>query len=121
MVGTGALLTETKLSWRASFYIQAGIAALLAIVGFFTIPFSFPLSDEVANTDIPLETFDRRSETPVESVTEELRIPPTNSGQTSILELVGNRATGRVDNKKVDWLGAALSVTGLVLFTFALA
>lgn len=93
----GALLAETKLSWRASFYIQSALAIALAVIGYFTIP-STSASKKLATSLTNLEVSDASMETIVNH--------PIISEQE--------------DNKQMDWIGALLSISGLVIFTFAL-
>ena len=71
----------------ATFYAQAGLSALLGVLGFFVIPAEIVQQED----SIPLAEFDR----------EPLASPGVN--------------------KRFDWIGTVLSVSGLVLLTFSLA
>jgi MFS family permease len=115
----GALLTQSKAGWRgeyhprvekgdrvtvldstACFFVQAGLAALFVVIGYFTIPATFtptPPTASGASTDISLATLDEDGR--------------------SVKSLKFDSS----DNKRVDWVGTVLSVSGLVLLTFALA
>ncbi|KAM0752540.1 hypothetical protein T439DRAFT_379583 [Meredithblackwellia eburnea MCA 4105] len=87
----GAVLTQTKAGWRASFYAQSALAVVFGILGFFTIPSSFTVSSAA----IPLTQLD-------------------SDGQSVV-------SVNPSTNRKLDWVGSALSVSGFVLLTFALA
>lgn len=93
----------TVLDSTACFFVQAGLAALFVVIGYFTIPATFtptpptPPTPSDATNDIPLATLDEDGRS-VKSLRFDLS-----------------------DNKRVDWVGTVLSVSGLVLLTFALA
>lgn len=90
----GALLT--KVGWRASFYVQAGLAAIFFLLGFLSIPSKY----HVDPITIPLTEVSNTNST-------------THATHTVFLDLASNR--------RVDWIGTILSVAGLVLLTFALS
>ncbi|KAM0787720.1 hypothetical protein ACM66B_003779 [Microbotryomycetes sp. NB124-2] len=91
----GAVMTDTKVGWRGSFYIQAGLGALFGVIAFFAIPPTFALDP----TTIPLTDL------------------AADDGSVRSTSATGSHPV----NKGVDWVGAILSVAGLVLLTFALA
>lgn len=76
--------------------MQAGLAALFFIIGFFSIPAKY----HVDPAAIPLTELSSTN-------------PGTRSTHTVFLVLA--------DNRRVDWIGTVLSVSGLVLLTFALS
>lgn len=83
------------MSWRGSFYIQAGLALSLAILGYFSIPSAF--------TSTPTSLAD------------------LGVSDASVETIINEHVVEQEDNKKMDWIGALLSISGLVIFTFALA
>ncbi|KDE03042.1 hypothetical protein MVLG_06432 [Microbotryum lychnidis-dioicae p1A1 Lamole] len=105
----GALLTETKLEWRASFYVQVALAALFGVLGFFVIPKIFAM-DSAA---IPLVT----------ARSADVTLAAT-SDAASVASAAESAATSPPDlsqNRRIDWIGTLLSFAGFVLLTFALA
>lgn len=89
----GALLTNTRLSWRATFYMQSGLSLLFFVIGWFSIPKAFPLT----SASIPLAPID----------------PDTGNVKEMPIEAT--------DNKRLDWVGGLISVSGLTLLVFSIS
>lgn len=122
-------MTDTKASWRgelscstrslldhlpvlilgpflASFYVQGALAACFALAGYFTVPASFAValpSSNGGDISVPLDALalDGVALGAIQSRPRSININPSN-------------------NTRVDWIGIVLSVSGLILFTFAL-
>ncbi|KAL8293708.1 hypothetical protein RQP46_000409 [Phenoliferia psychrophenolica] len=84
-----SLLTRTA----ATFYVQAALAGLFGILGFFSIPHTL------------VENPQHSSAIALDEIGEEHR------------PVLADREV----NRRLDWIGTALSVIGLVLLTFSLA
>ncbi|SCZ99201.1 BZ3500_MvSof-1268-A1-R1_Chr3-1g05873 [Microbotryum saponariae] len=130
----GALLTETKLGWRgqflgllgdfelvirlpadaavdepASFYVQAALAALFGVLGFFVIPKIFAMDSGA----IPLVT--------AQSADVTLAATSDAASVASAAESAAPSPPDLSQNRRIDWIGTLLSFAGFVLLTFALA
>ncbi|KAI5475192.1 SPX and EXS domain containing protein [Pseudohyphozyma bogoriensis] len=110
----GAILTETKAGWRASFYVQAGLTVIFWVIAYFTIPATFTLAED----SIELTAMD---------VTSPAGTPgtPGTPALSDAASVRSTRTTKSINptsgNNRVDWIGIVLSVLGFVMLIFSLS